>query len=68
MGVRSNVPRSYLSAAKRKLGLPAGAPLQLFVYLAGLVESDALPLLAIPPVRAALPQAATQVPAAENFA
>ena len=46
MGVKSGVPRSYLGAAKHKLGLPAGAPLQLFVYLAGLVESDALPLLA----------------------
>jgi hypothetical protein len=45
MGVRHGVPRSYLSAGKRKLGLPAGASLQLFVHFAGLVGSDALPLL-----------------------
>lgn len=61
MGVRVNVPRSYLSAAKRKLGLPAGAPLMLFVYLAGLVESDALPLLVIAPT-AASPEPATPIP------
>jgi len=46
MGVRPNVPRNYLCEGKRKLGLPAGAPLMLFVYLSGLVDSDALPLLA----------------------
>ena len=59
MGVKAGVPRSYLGAAKRRLGLSAGAPLMLFVYLADLVESDALPLLAIPPT-AALPLEATQ--------
>jgi hypothetical protein len=49
MGVRPNVPRSYLSAAKRKLGLSAGAPMMLFVHFAGLVESDALPLVTAGP-------------------
>jgi hypothetical protein len=49
MGVKPNVPRSYLSAAKRKLGLPAGAPMMLFVHFAGLVESDALPLVTAGP-------------------
>jgi DNA-binding CsgD family transcriptional regulator len=60
MEVKVNVPRSYLGAAKHKLGLPAGAPLMLFVYLSGLVESDALPLLSIPADGIALPQEATQ--------
>ena len=45
MGVRPGVPRSYLSADKRKLGLPAGAATMLFVHFAGLVEDDALPLI-----------------------
>jgi DNA-binding CsgD family transcriptional regulator len=45
MGVKPGVPRSYLSAGKRKLGLPAGAATMLFVHFAGLVEDDALPLL-----------------------
>lgn len=45
MGVKPNVPRSYLSEGKRKLGLTAGAPLMLFVHFAGVVETDALPLL-----------------------
>lgn len=46
MGVKPGVPRSYLSAGKRKLGLSAGAPMMLFVHFAGLVDVDALPLLA----------------------
>jgi hypothetical protein len=46
MGVKPGVPRSYLSAGKRKLGLSAGAPMMLFVHFAGLVDADALPLLA----------------------
>ena len=46
MGVKPGVPRSYLGGAKRKLGIPAGASLMLFVYLAEFAESDALPLLA----------------------
>lgn len=46
MGVKVNVPRSYLGDAKRKLGLAAGAPLMLFVHFSGLVERDAIPLLA----------------------
>jgi hypothetical protein len=62
MGVKANVPRSYLGAAKRKLGLSAGAPLMLFVYLAGLVDSDALPLLAIPAAGSASSGVATQNP------
>jgi hypothetical protein len=62
MGVRANVPSSYLSAGKSKLGLPAGAPLMLFVHLVGLVESDALPLLATSSVGAASSQRATQIP------
>jgi hypothetical protein len=45
MGVRPGVPRSYLSAGKRKLGLPAGAPLMLFVHFAGLVDGDAIGLI-----------------------
>jgi hypothetical protein len=45
MGVKPNVPRSYLNEGKRKLGLPAGAPLMLFVHFSGLVDDDALPLL-----------------------
>lgn len=45
MGVRPGVPRSYLSAGKRKLRLPAGAATMLYVHCAGLVEHDALPLL-----------------------
>ncbi len=45
MGVRPGVPRSYLSAGKRKLGLSAGAATMLFVHFAGLVDNDALPLL-----------------------
>lgn len=45
MGVKPGVPRSYLSAGKRKLGLPAGAATMLFVHFAGLVDDDALPLL-----------------------
>jgi DNA-binding CsgD family transcriptional regulator len=32
MSVKPNVPRSYLSEGKRKLGLTAGAPLMLFVH------------------------------------
>ena len=65
MAVKANVPRSYLGAAKRKLGLSAGAPLMLFVYLSGLVESDALPLLASAPTAAVLPKEATRVPPSE---
>ena len=60
MGVKANVPRSYLGAAKRKLGLSAGAPLMLFVHLSGLVASDAMPLLA-PPDGGALPPETTQI-------
>jgi DNA-binding CsgD family transcriptional regulator len=45
MGVRPGVPRSYLSAGKRKLGISAGASTSLFVHFAGLVEDDALPLV-----------------------
>lgn len=62
MGVKAGVPRSYLGAAKRKLGLSAGAPLMLFVHLADLVASDALPLLALRPAGDTLPHEATQVP------
>ena len=62
MGVKAGVPRSYLGAAKRKLGLPAGAPLMLFVYLSGLVESDALALLTPSPNSTASPEEATQIP------
>ena len=45
MGVRQGVPRSYLGEGKRKLGLPAGPSLMLFVHFAGLVETDAIALL-----------------------
>ena len=55
MGVKKGVPRSYLSEAKRKLGLSAGASLMLFVHFSGLVEDDAMPLLA--------PSAAEEQPA-----
>jgi hypothetical protein len=61
MGVKVNVPRSYLGAAKRKLGLSAGAPLMLFIHLAGLVQSDALPLLTVSSSAPASPQEATQI-------
>ena len=47
MGVKRGVPRSYLSEGTRKLGLSAGSSLMLFVHFAGLVEHDALPLLAL---------------------
>jgi DNA-binding CsgD family transcriptional regulator len=47
MGVKKGVPRSYFSEGTRKLGLSAGASLMLFVHFAGLVEHDALPLLAL---------------------
>ena len=60
MGVKVNVPRSYLGAAKRKLGLPAGAPLMLFIHLVGLVESDALPLMGVSARAAASPSEARQ--------
>jgi len=46
MGLKPNVPRSYLGDAKRKLNLAAGAQLMLFVHFSDLVERDALPLLA----------------------
>jgi len=49
MQVRPNVPRSYLSEAKRKLELPAGAPLNLFAHFSGVVIDDALPLLGVTP-------------------
>ena len=65
MGVKVNVPRSYLSEGTRKLGLSAGPSLMLFVYLSGFVESDALPLLAVTPAGAALSREATQVPLRE---
>lgn len=45
MGVKPNVPRSYLGDAKRKLGLAAGAQLMLFVHFSGVVDTDALPML-----------------------
>ncbi len=45
MGVKPNVPRSYLSEGKRKLGLSAGPALMLFVHFSGYVGADALPLL-----------------------
>lgn len=61
MGVKPNVPRSYLSEGKRKLGLPAGARLMLFVFLSGLVDSDALPLLSPSQREAASPQKTTDV-------
>jgi len=48
MGVKPNVPRHYLSEGKRKLGLPAGAAVMLFVHFSGVID-DALPLLAAPP-------------------
>lgn len=48
MGVKPGVPRSYLGEAKRKLGLPAGAPLTLFAFFSGVVHSDALPLMEAP--------------------
>ena len=58
MGVKKGVPRSYLSEAKRKLGLSAGASLMLFVHFSGLVEHDAMPLLA--------PSAAEERPASSG--
>jgi hypothetical protein len=61
MHVKPGVPRSYLSAAKHKLALPAGAPLQLFVHLTGLVESDALPLLEVSEPGAASSREATRI-------
>jgi DNA-binding CsgD family transcriptional regulator len=45
MGVKPNVPRSYLTQGKKKLGLTAGPSLTLFVHLSGFVGADALPLL-----------------------
>jgi len=45
MGVKPDVPRSYLGEAKRKTDLPAGAPLMLFAFFSGVVQNDALPLL-----------------------
>lgn len=45
MGIKAGVPRSYVSDAKRKLGLPAGAPLMLFVHFSGVVEKDAMGLI-----------------------
>lgn len=43
MGVKVNVPRSYLSDAKAKLGLSAGPSLMLFAHFSGVVSADALP-------------------------
>ncbi len=45
MDVKPNVPRSYLSEAKGKLDLPAGAPLMLFAHFSGVVTIDALPVV-----------------------
>jgi DNA-directed RNA polymerase specialized sigma24 family protein len=49
MGVRPGVPRSYLSEARRTLGLATGAAVMLYVYFTGLDECDALPLLVTAP-------------------
>ena len=45
MGVKANVPRSYLNEGKKKLALSAGPALMLFVHFSGLAGADALPLL-----------------------
>ncbi len=44
-GVKDGVPQSYISDARRKLGLSAGAQTRLYVHFSGVVESDALPLM-----------------------
>jgi hypothetical protein len=68
MDVRPNVPRSYLSEGKRKLGLAAGASLTLFVHCAGLLERDTLPLLPSrdTPAAVAPPAGAAGSPDAEH--
>jgi DNA-binding CsgD family transcriptional regulator len=45
MGVKANVPRSYLSSAKAKLALSAGPSLMLFAHFSGVVSAEALPRL-----------------------